>query len=416
MNNSLSIRAEELDSADPLASARDRFLLPPGFLYLNGNSLGPLSNDARERALQVLDEQWGRDLIAGWNKHHWIDLPFVTGDKIGALIGAAPGQVVCCDSISVNLFKLIAQCLSQQSGRRLILSQQDNFPTDLYIAQGLERLLGKDRCQLRTVAAQQLQDSLGEEVAVLLLSQVNFRSGELHAMSELTRLAHENGVLVIWDLAHSAGVLPLALDDWGVDYAVGCGYKYLNGGPGAPAFIYANSRHHEALQQPLQGWMGHAAPFAFDPDYRPAPGIGSFLCGTPPILSMAVLDAALDVLTDYDVADIREKSLGLSALFIELVANQPVLQDLQLISPLSSSARGSQLAYTHPQAYGICRAWAELGVESDFRAPDVLRVGFSPLILSYADMVEAVSRLCQVMSDEKYLDRQYQAHQRPKVT
>ena len=416
MNSNQRLSIAELDGADTLASARERFLLPEGSIYLNGNSLGPLSKEARARALTVLDEQWGEDLIAGWNKHHWIDLPFTTGDKIAALIGAAQGQVVCCDSISVNLFKLLAQCLGQRAERSVILSQQDNFPTDLYIAQGLQALLGSGRCRLKTVTADQLSDALDEEVAVMLLSHVNFRNGELHDIEALTRRAHDKGVLVIWDLAHSAGVLPLALDDWNVDYAVGCGYKYLNGGPGAPAFIYANTKHHDSLQQPLQGWMGHAAPFDFDPDYRAASGIGSFLCGTPPILSMAVLDAALDVFTAYSLEAVRAKSIGLASLFAELVARQPELQSLKLLSPPQAEMRGSQLAYSHPDAYGICRAWAESGVESDFRAPDVLRIGFSPLILSYQDMADAVDRLLTVINEQRHLDSRYQPEHRPKVT
>ena len=405
-----------MDESDDLAAARDRFLLPNGLIYLNGNSLGPLSKDSRARALAVLDSQWGADIIASWNKHHWIDLPITVGDKIAALIGAAAGQVICCDSISVNLFKLLAQCLVQQSGRHTILSQQDNFPTDLYVAQGLQKLFGNERCELRSVAADRLTESLDKDVAVLLLSHVNFRDGALHDIARLTRLAHERGALVIWDLAHSAGVMPLELDAWDVDYAVGCGYKYLNGGPGAPAFIYANARHHNVLQQPIQGWMGHAAPFAFSPEYQGASGIASFLTGTPPVLSMAVLDAALDVLGDYKMERIRAKSVALSTLFADLFAGEPALASLVPVSPGLPEQRGSQLSFSHPDAYGICRAWAELGVESDFRAPDVLRVGFSPLLLSYQDMEDAISRLSRVMAEERHLDAKYSPANRPKVT
>lgn len=415
MLDKLASEAQGLDSTDPLRAARERFLLPDNCIYLNGNSLGPLSKAARTRAMQTIDEQWGTDLIASWNKHSWIDMPLRTGDKIGALIGAAPGQVVCCDSISVNLFKLLAQCLSQQGQRRTILSQQDNFPTDLYIAQGLAGLLGDSRCQLQTVSESELEDALNEDVAVLLLSHVNFRDGKLHDIRALTERAHAKGVLVIWDLAHSAGVIPLALDEWGVDFAVGCGYKYLNGGPGAPAFIYANSKHHSALSQPLQGWMGHAAPFDFAPGYSAAPGIASFLVGTPPIISLAVLDASLEVFEGFSVDQIRAKSLALSELFAEAVAAEPALQELKLLSSSVAEERGSQLAYGHAHAYGICRAWAALGVETDFRAPDVLRVGFSPLILSYGDVVESIKGLVKVLGEQHYLAEEFQTA-RPKVT
>lgn len=415
MLDKLAVQAQQLDSADPLSAAREHFLLPDNCIYLNGNSLGPLSKSARARALQTLDEQWGSDLIASWNKHSWIDMPLHTGDKIGTLIGAAPGQVVCCDSISVNLFKLLAQCLSQQGQRSTILSQRDNFPTDLYIAQGLAGLLGSSRCQLRTVAECELDAALTEDVAVLLLSHVNFRDGKLHDIRALTERAHASGVLVIWDLAHSAGVIPLQLDDWDVDFAVGCGYKYLNGGPGAPAFIYANSKHHAVLGQPLQGWMGHAAPFEFSPEYRAASGVASFLTGTPPIISLAVLDASLDVFAELDVDQIRSKSFTLSKLFAEAVAAEPALQELKLLSPAVAQERGSQLAYSHSHAYGICRAWAASGVETDFRAPDVLRVGFSPLILSHGDLVESLERLRKVMSEHRYLAEEFQTA-RPKVT
>lgn len=415
MLDKLASRAQELDSTDPLSAARERFLLPEDCVYLNGNSLGPLSKAARKRALQTIDEHWGKDVIASWNKHGWIDLPLRTGDKIGALIGAAPGQVVCCDSISVNLFKLLAQCLSQQDQRHTIVSQQDNFPTDLYIAQGLAGLLGDSRCKLKTVKEGELDDALTEDVAVLLLSHVNFRDGRLHDIRELTERAHSEGVLVIWDLAHSAGVLPLELDEWGVDFAVGCGYKYLNGGPGAPAFIYANFKHHSAFRQPLQGWMGHAAPFDFAPEYEAAPGIASFLTGTPPIISLAVLDASLDVFEGFTSEQIRAKSLALSELFTEAVAAEPALQELRLLSSTVAEERGSQLAYSHAHAYGICRAWAALGVETDFRAPNVLRIGFSPLILSYGNVVESIESLVKVMSEQHYLAEEYLTA-RPKVT
>lgn len=404
--NTEAIKA--LDEGDVLAEHRKRFKLPANKIYLDGNSLGPLSHAASARASTTVQEQWGEDLISSWNKHSWIELPAITGNKIARLIGAAPGQVICCDSISVNLFKLLCQCLLMQEGRRVVLSQQDNFPTDLYITQGVAGLLGADRCEPRFVAEEDLLEALNPDVAVLMLSQVNFRTGKLHDIKRLTQAAHEHRILVIWDLAHSAGVLELALDEWQVDFAVGCGYKFLNGGPGAPAFIYANSRHHAVLDQPVKGWMGHKAPFEFDPVYSPQQGMESFLVGTPPVLSMAVLDAALDEFSDVAVAALRQKSVALTELFIELVADDECLTDLVLASPAQAECRGSQVAYAHPQAWQICQALAERGVIADFRSPDLLRFGFSPLILSFADIADSVGHLGDVLLNEDYTDPRFQ--------
>lgn len=419
-----------LDANDPLAHCRARFQLPPGKVYLNGNSLGPLPVEAVQRARDTVEQQWGDDLVSSWNRHHWIDLPVSAGEKIAPLLGAAPGQVICCDSISVNLFKLLGQCLALRPGRRVVLSQQDNFPTDLYVAQGLADLLENERCELRTVAADRLLHALDNTVAVLMLTQVNFRDGSVHDIAALTRAAHDAGALVVWDLAHSAGVLPLTLDEWEVDFAVGCGYKYLNGGPGAPAFIYANRRHVDAtdnftnnspdtasskLPGPfLQGWMGHQAPFDFNPGFVPASGMVSYLTGTPPILSLAVLDAALDQFADVEMTQLHSKSLALSRLFMTLVDARPVLSGLTLLTPDADTRRGGQLAYAHPQAYGVCQALAVNGVVADFRSPDVLRLGFSPLFLRFADIATAVKLLVDIIADETYLAPEF--NRRNKVT
>lgn len=405
---------KDKDSDDRLAHKRDEFHLPSGRIYLNGNSLGPLPRSAKQRARELIERQWGEDLVASWNTHGWIDLPFTAGEKIAALVGAGPEQVLCCDSISINLFKLLAVCLQLQSGRRVVLSQQDNFPTDLYAAHGLQQLLGENRCELKAVGADQLQQCLTEEVAVLFLTHVNFRSGKLHDMRALTRQAQAQGILVVWDLAHSAGVLPLALDAWGVDFAVGCGYKFLNGGPGAPAFIYANRKHHDQFEQPLQGWMGHASPFEFDPGWEPAGGIAQFLTGTPTILSLATLDAALDVFDDIAISDVRAKSTELSSLFLALVESHDELKDLVPESPRDSAQRGSQLAFSHPQAYAICRALSAEGVIADFRSPDLLRVGFSPLILTYEDIWRSVEILAKVVGKGSYKAGEF--NRRLKVT
>ena len=398
---------QELDRNDPLAGKRLEFALPDNIIYLDGNSLGALPWAAKQRSRQVLEQQWGRDLVTSWNSHHWIDLPTQVGEKIAPLLGAACGQVICCDSTSVNLFKLLCAALEMQQGRRVVVSQKDNFPADLYMVEGLSQLRRDKVCELRLFEDTDIEARLDESVAVLMLTHVNFRSGKLHDMQKLTELAHEKGILVIWDLAHSTGALPLALDEWGVDFAVGCGYKYLNGGPGAPAFIYAAKHHHPSIRQPLSGWMGHAAPFSFAPNYQAAPGVQQFLCGTPPILSMSVLDAALSVFEDVDIQVLRSKSIGLAELFLQLLESSAATHELQLISPRENSKRGSQLAFVHPQAFSICQALIERGVIADFRAPDVLRLGFAALYLSYQDIWKAAHILIEIMVSKTYREEKY---------
>jgi kynureninase len=397
------------DKNDPLARKRQEFLLPKNLIYLDGNSLGALPVVAQQHAMKVVAQQWGEDLITSWNTHQWIDLPRLAGEKIAKLIGAGVGQVICCDSISVNLFKLLSAALKLQTGRTVILSQQDNFPTDLYIAQGLQQLIGTNSCHLKQVADEDLISHLDESIAVLMLTQVNFRCGKIHDMQRLTKLAQQKGILVIWDLAHSAGAIPVELDDCNVDFAVGCGYKYLNGGPGSPAFVYAAKRHQEALNQPLTGWMGHADPFAFDPLYSADKGVGKFLCGTPPVISLSILNAALDVFADVSVQQLRVKSLELTELFIYLVERTPALKSLNCVSPKNKHQRGSQVAFTHPHAYAICQALIDRGVILDFRAPDILRAGFTPLYTSYSDVWHCVEALTDIVAHQCFLDEKYQA-------
>jgi kynureninase len=403
-----------LDESDPLAQKREQFVVPDNCVYLDGNSLGCLPVAARERAREVVDQQWGQGLITSWNKHGWIDLPVIVGEKIAALIGAAPGQTICCDSVSVNLFKLLSAALSMRPGRNLIVSQRNNFPTDLYMAQGLQSLLGADKCELRTLEDAEIERQLDDSVVVLMLSHANFRTGRIYDMRKLTELAHKHGILVLWDLAHSAGVYPVELDRSRVDFAVGCGYKYLNGGPGAPAFVYVAERHHNTFGQPLSGWMGHRAPFDFDTDYQPAEGISRLLTGTPAVVSMSILDAALDVFGDIVIGQVRDKSLGLSRLFMRLMDQYPELADLKCISPTNETERGSQLAYRHPDAFAICQALIAHGVVADFRAPDILRAGFSPLYLRYTDIWQSVETLAQIMREGLWRDERYQT--RSKVT
>lgn len=402
----------EMDRNDPLADKRGQFVLPDSLIYLDGNSLGALPVAAREKAADVVERQWGKDLIRSWNSNDWIDLPVTVGEKIAALLGAGPGQTICCDSISVNLFKLLATALKFRPGRHVVLTQEDNFPADLYIAQGLRDLCGPDSCEIKLAEEDDIETALDETVAVLMLTHVNYRSGRMHDMQALTRLAHDKGALVIWDLAHSAGALPLQLDDCDVDFAVGCGYKYLNGGPGAPAFIYAAKRHQDGIRQPLSGWMGHRSPFSFEQDYRPAPGMSQLLCGTPPIVSMATLDAALGVFEGVNMHVLREKSVGLSELFLQLVDSDDNLSGLELLSPRKSAERGSQLAFTHPAAFEICQALIDRGVIADFRAPDVVRFGFAPLYLRFRDVWDSVRILSDVVAKGAYRDAKYSRRQK----
>ncbi|KXI30541.1 kynureninase [Paraglaciecola hydrolytica] len=405
---------QALDLNDPLADRKKQFSLPADCIYLDGNSLGALPIRAKNRTREVIEQQWGQDLIKSWNTHHWIDLPAQTGEKIASLIGAAAGQVICCDSISVNLFKLLCSALNMQKGRTVVLSQQDNFPTDLYMVQGLAELLGQQQCELRLQGGDNIVEALTADVAVLLLTQVNFRTGYMHDMQLITQLAHQQGILVIWDLAHSAGALPIELDKCEVDFAVGCGYKYLNGGPGAPAFVYVAERHQAIAKQPLSGWMGHAKPFDFSPQYQPGQGMLRFLCGTPSIVSMSVLDAALEVFDGVDMCVVRDKSCKLAQLYIGLVAQAHLTNKLTLISPLRNEDRGSQVSYTHVHAFAICQALIARNIICDFRAPDVLRVGFTPLYTSYVDIWNAVEHLQDIVHNEIYHETKY--NQLNKVT
>ena len=398
---------KELDSADPFADVRKAFSIPVNRIYLDGNSLGPLTLVAKQRALEVIEKQWGNDLISSWNLHDWINLPIKVGEKIAPLLGASSNQTICCDSVSINLFKLITCALAGNSERTTILSTTNNFPTDLYVAEGIQRLLGENRCRLQLVENHELNSALKQKPGVLLLTQTDYRTGEIFDIEELTSQAHANGTPVIWDLSHSVGVLPLEMDKWNVDFAVGCTYKYLNGGPGAPAFLYVAHNQQENCVQPLSGWMGHKAPFEFLSNYTACNGINKFLSGTPPILSMSVLDAALAVYEKIDIHQLREKSIQLTELFMSLLGETGTLRQLQLRSPVSAKIRGSQLAFAHQNSFGICQALAAKQVIADFRSPDLLRFGFSPLTLRYEDIWLAVEALQEVMAEEQYLLPEY---------
>lgn len=388
--------AAHRDRQDPLAHLRDGFLLPPGLRYFDGNSLGPLQRASRERVREVLERQWGHDLIESWNLHGWIDWPRRVGGKIARLIGAAPEEVVITDSTSVDLFKLLAAALSLAPERSVILSEPSQFPTDLYMAQGLANFAGTG-ASLRLAQRREWLAALDSDVAVVCLSHVDFKTGELAELAELTRVAHDRGALVLWDLSHSAGALEIDLNAAGVDLAVGCTYKFLNGGPGAPAYLYVARRHQEHARSPLWGWLGHAEPFAFETCYRPAPGIDRFQCGTPPILSLAALDAALDVFARTDLAALRRKSVELGDLFLELVAERCSGLGLSVACPLDGRLRGSQVALRHAAGYPIIQALIERRVIGDFRAPDVLRFGICPLYQRFTDVWDAVEALREVL-------------------
>jgi kynureninase len=404
-----------LDAADPLTPWRERFLLPEGVIYLDGNSLGALPAATPGRMDQVVRAQWGADLIKSWNSHDWIGAPQRVGDKIARLIGAEAGEVVVADSTSVNLFKLLSAALSharsRDPARRVILTEPGDFPTDLYIAQGLAAQFG---AELRVVEADRLVSALDAEVAVLLLTHVHYKTGRRRDMAALTAAAHAKGALVLWDLSHSAGAIPVDLNGCDADLAVGCGYKYLNGGPGAPAFLFVAGRHQAALHSPLTGWMGHAEPFAFGDAYRPAPGVDRFLCGTPSILGAAALEVGVDLLLEADQAALYAKGQRLCDLFIDQVAFFAHAHGLRLITPTEAGGRGGHVSYAHPDGYALIQALIAQGVVGDFRTPDVARFGFTPLYVGYADVWRAADALKSLLESGKWRDPTYAV--RAKVT
>ena len=403
------------DTQDPLATLREQFALPQGKIYLDGNSLGVLPRAAVARVAQVVLQEWGEGLIESWNSAGWIHLPHRIGDKIARLVGADAGELVVADSTSVNLFKVLSAALTVAQGgpqdRRTILSERGNFPTDLYIAQALASQRGFEL--LLTDSPDEIPAQLATgRVAVMMLTQVDYKSGRLHDMAALTRLAHEQGALALWDLAHTAGALPVALKAADADFAVGCGYKYLNGGPGAPAFVWVHPRHADRFEQPLSGWMGHVAPFEFTPAYRPAAGISRYLCGTPALLSMAALECGVDSLLAAEplggMRALRAKSLALTDLFIALVEQRCAGHGLSVITPRDHALRGSQVALARTEgAYAIVQALIARGVIGDFRAPDVLRFGFTPLYLRFVDVWDAAEHLSQVLQSGEWREARF---------
>ncbi|CAN1533239.1 COG3844 Kynureninase [Rhabdaerophilaceae bacterium] len=403
--------ATALDVADPLASHRAAFHIPAGLLYFDGNSLGPMTHAAAARVKALLHDEWATDLIVSWNKHGWMDLPGKVGDRIARLIGAEAGSVISADSTSINLFKVVASALALNPGRSIILSDTGNFPTDLYIAAGVAELM-RLGASLRVVEPEAVADAVDAQTAVVVLTHVDYRTGRMHDMASITAKAHDHGALMVWDLAHSAGAVPVELANAAADFAVGCSYKYLNGGPGAPAFLYVAPAHHAAARSPLSGWLGHAEPFAFDLEYRPADGIQRFICGTPNMVSLAALDGALSVFDTVDMVDVRIKSLALCDFFVALVEQECGPYALMLGSPRAGAQRGSQVSLRHPQGYSIIQALIARGAIGDFRAPDVLRFGFCPLYLGFKDVWALVQHLKMVMEGEEWAQSRFQIRAR----
>jgi len=395
-----------LDQEDSIAHLRDRFHLPDAVIYLDGNSLGAQPKAAMTRAQQVIQQEWGKELIGSWNSAGWFDLPSRLGDLLAPLIGAKPAEVVVTDTTSINLFKALAAALQIQSKnnpqKKIIVSERNNFPTDLYMVQGLTAWLDRGY-ELRLVDnVEQLNTAIDQDVAVVLLTQVNYRSGEMLDMHSLTAHAHAHDALTIWDLCHSAGAVPVELNACHADFAVGCTYKYLNGGPGAPAFIWVAERHIANFSHPLSGWWGHATPFAMQPEFTPTASIRRALCGTQPIISLALVEIGLEIFKQTEMTAVRKKSLALTDLFMQLITERCAAHGLQLITPTNHAQRGSQVSYMHPHAYPLIQALIKRGIIGDYREPSVMRFGFTPLYTSFVDVWNAADALRDILDNNAY--------------
>lgn len=397
-----------MDQLDELAFLRNDFCLPEDVIYLDGNSLGASPKASAARAREVIEHEWSTQLIRSWNTAGWFDLPVTLGNKLAPLIGAAPGEVVVTDTTSINLFKALAAALHIQSlhpakaQRKIIVTERSNFPTDIYIAQGLSQWLDRGY-EVRLIdSPQELHGAIDQDTAVVMLTHVNYRSAHVLGMHDMTAHAHEQGALIIWDLAHSAGALPIALKQAGADFAVGCTYKYLNGGPGSPAFIWVAPEHLDRFLQPLSGWWSHAAPFAMEPLFRPGSGIKRALCGTQPMVSLALVECGLDVFAKTSMQAIRKKSLALTDLFIDLVESRCSAYSLKLVTPRDHGLRGSHVSFEHPHGYGVMHSLIERGVIGDYREPHVMRFGFTPLYLRFSDVWDAVDILLDILDTQNY--------------
>ncbi|CAG9175242.1 Kynureninase [Cupriavidus laharis] len=402
-----------LDQQDPLRALREQFALPDGVIYLDGNSLGARPRASTARAAEVVSEEWGTGLIRSWNTAGWFELPQRLGNKLAPLVGAGENEVVVTDTTSINLFKVLAAALRVQAmrdpSRKVIVSEASNFPTDLYIAQGLADLLQQGYSLRLVNSPAEIDAAVGADTAVLMLTHVNYKSGEMLDMAALTELAHARGALTVWDLCHSAGAVPVALNASNADYAIGCTYKYLNGGPGSPAFVWVAPALRDAFWQPLSGWWGHAAPFAMEPQYRPVDGVRRFLCGTQPITSMAMVECGLDIFAQTDMAALRTKSLQLTDLFIALVEERCRHHPLTLVTPREHARRGSQVSFEHPEGYAVMQALIERGVIGDYREPRIIRFGFTPLYTSFTEVWDAVETLRDVLDTETYRAERFHA-------
>ena len=392
------------DASDPLASVRERFVIPEGLIYLDGNSLGALPKQTPGRLATVVEEEWGRGLVRSWLDAQWIEAPRRVGAKLATLIGAGADEVVVAESTSVCLFKLLCAALAMRPGRSVVLTEEENFHSDLYVAAAAARLSG---AVLKVVPRDRLRDELDDRVAALVLTHVDYRTGFMHDMAALSAAAHDAGALAVWDLCHSVAAVPLHLNADGADMAVGCGYKYLNGGPGAPALLHVRAGLHDALRNPVPGWLGHAEPFAFEPAFRPAAGLGSMITGSPHILQLTSLESAVDLWLEVDMAAVRAKSVALTELFIDLVEDRCAGTGFELASPREPERRGSQVSFRHAQGYGIVRALMERGVVGDFRSPDVCRFGFAPLYVRHVDVWDAVEHLSDVLRAGAYRDPRF---------
>lgn len=398
----------DLDKQDPLADFRHEFELPEGLIYLNGNSLGVLPKAAKARMADVISREWGQGLIRSWNTHNWITLPQRIGAKLAGIIGAKDHEVIVSDSTSVNLFKLAAAAMKLRPGRIKIVTEPGNFPTDLYILNGVKNFIGQD-IEIITVPSSDVTQHIDQDTALVCLTHVHYKSGTMLDMKSITHAAHEKGALMMWDLSHSTGAVPLQLNDAKADLAVGCGYKYLNGGPGAPAFLYVAEEHLKALEQPLTGWFGHANAFAMSDDFEAASGIEKTLCGTTPVLGASALEVGVDIMAKVDPQQLRDKSLALTEYFIRLMEPLCETYGFELATPKDQSIRGSQVSYTHPQGYAIIQALIDQDIIGDFRAPNILRFGFAPLYVRFIDLWNTVEALQRIMQNSRWDQPQFRA-------
>ena len=393
---------KHLDKQDPLSKYREEFFLPKNTIYFDGNSLGPVPKKTIKSLNKTINEEWGKDLINSWNKANWINLPQTLGDKIAPLLGAKSGEVVVVDSTSLNLFKVLTSALRLNKNRKKVVSESTNFPSDLYILEGVNGMLNNHyECQL-------IDDDINFEkyidssTAVVMLSHINYKTGRISDMKKITDYAHQQGALVVWDLSHSVGVIPMDLHNIGVDFAVGCTYKHLNGGPGAPGFLYVHSDLIAIVSQPLSGWLGHSDPFAFEAKYTPANNINKFICGTPSILSYKAVESALDIFDEISLEQVREKSIQLSELFIKLIQQECGDFGFELFSPIDAALRGSQISYKHENAYPIMQSLISRGIIGDYREPNILRFGISPLYMRYEDVWSAIICLKNIMQSNEW--------------